>query len=111
MRQCTGKAGPAGPPRAPCARPAGTISARVISRVAPELRTVVISEHFEFDCAKAVTCTASRTIDTTDSFMSISEKRKWLLFSHRLRFSRTAPGKVFVEGFEPALADNRARLC
>src|SRR5436190_18724676 len=37
-------------------------------RVTPGLRTVAISEHFEFDCAKAVTCTASRTIDTTDNF-------------------------------------------
>src|SRR4051794_3789528 len=112
MRQCAGKAGPAGPPRAPGARPAGTISARVISRVTPGLRTFAISEHFEFDCAKAVTCSASRTIDTTDSFMSISQKRKWLLFSRRrLRFSRTAPGKVLVEGFEPTLANNWCGLC
>ena len=56
MRQCAGNAGPAGPPRAPGARPAGTISARVISSVTPGLLNFAMSEHFEFVCAKAVTC-------------------------------------------------------
>ena len=47
----------------------------VISRVTPGLRNFAMSEHFEFDCAKAVTCIPSRTIGTMDSFMSFSKTK------------------------------------